>query len=62
MGRARCTCTPGGNKFARDLDLEPGYQLTFLYEGNGEMVGKVFDDTSCCRHYHTDESGLNPDN
>jgi hypothetical protein len=44
------------DKFARDLSLEPGCQLTFLYEGGGEMIIKVFDDTACCRHYHTSES------
>ncbi|KAK1616773.1 hypothetical protein QYE76_022290 [Lolium multiflorum] len=40
-------------KFARDLALEPGCQLTFLYEGDGEMIVKVFDATACRRHYHT---------
>ncbi|KAK1617068.1 hypothetical protein QYE76_022585 [Lolium multiflorum] len=49
----------GWDKFARDLALEPGCQLTFLYEGDGEMIVKVFDDTACRRHYHTGESGSN---
>jgi hypothetical protein len=31
--------------------------LTFLYEGDVEMIIKVFDKISCCRHYHTNESG-----
>ncbi|KAK1644636.1 hypothetical protein QYE76_062441 [Lolium multiflorum] len=43
----------GWDKFARDLALEPGCQLTFLYEGDGEMIIKVFDDTACHKHYHT---------
>ncbi|KAK1664784.1 hypothetical protein QYE76_052943 [Lolium multiflorum] len=46
----------GWGKFACDLALEPGCQLTFLYEGDGEMVVKVFDDMACRRHYHTSES------
>jgi hypothetical protein len=36
----------GWDKFARDLALELGCQLTFLYEGDDEMIVKVFDDTS----------------
>jgi hypothetical protein len=51
----------GGDKFARDLALEPDYQLTFLYEGDGEMIVMVFNDTSCRRHYHTSESGSDND-
>ncbi|KAK1610132.1 hypothetical protein QYE76_033805 [Lolium multiflorum] len=51
----------GWDKFARDLDLEPGCQLTFLYEGDGEMIVKAFDDTACRRHYHTDDSGSDTD-
>ncbi|KAK1610154.1 hypothetical protein QYE76_033827 [Lolium multiflorum] len=30
----------GWDRFARDLALEPGCQLTFLYEGDGEMIVK----------------------
>jgi hypothetical protein len=52
----------GWDKFAQDLALEPGFRLTFLYEGGGEMIVKVFDDTSCHRHYHTGESGSDTDN
>jgi hypothetical protein len=36
--------------------------FTFLWEGDDEMIVKVFDKTSCRRHYHTDESGENTDN
>ena len=35
--------------------------LSFIYQGDGEMAVKVFDDTACCRHYHTDDSGENSD-
>jgi hypothetical protein len=31
-----------------------GCVLTIRYEGNDEMRVKVFDDTSCRWHYHTD--------
>jgi hypothetical protein len=51
----------GWDKFARALALEPGCQLSFLYEGGGEMIVKVFADTACRRHYHTDESCLDTD-
>jgi hypothetical protein len=51
----------GWDKFARDLALEPDCQLTFLYEGDGVMIVKVFDDTSYRRHYHTGESGSDTD-
>jgi hypothetical protein len=47
----------GWDKFARAHNLEVGCLLIFLYEGDGEMIVKVFDKTSCPRHYHTDESG-----
>ncbi|KAK1602413.1 hypothetical protein QYE76_016742 [Lolium multiflorum] len=43
----------GWDKFARDLVLEPGCQLTFLNKGDREMIIKVFDDTACRMHYHT---------
>ncbi|KAK1663503.1 hypothetical protein QYE76_051662 [Lolium multiflorum] len=56
-GRGKMSLQPGWDKFGRDLALEPGCQLTFLYEREGEMIVKVFDNTSCRMHYHTDESG-----
>jgi hypothetical protein len=49
-------------KFARAHHLEAGYLLTFLYEGDGEMIVKVFDKTSCSMHYHTNESNEDTDN
>jgi hypothetical protein len=51
----------GWGKFARDLDLEAGCQLTFLYEGDNEMSVEVFDDISYRGHYHTGESGSDTD-
>ena len=29
----------------------------FFYEGDGNMIVKVFDDESCRVHYHGDDSG-----
>jgi hypothetical protein len=49
------------DKFARAPNLEADCMLTFLYEGDGEMIVKVFDKTSRRRHYHTDESGEDTD-
>jgi hypothetical protein len=60
-GQGKMYLHTGWGKFARDLALEPGCQLTFLYEGDGEMVVKVFDDTACRRHYHTGESESDSD-
>jgi hypothetical protein len=34
--------------------------VNFKWEGDVELRVKVFDDTSCCRHYHND--GSNDDN
>jgi hypothetical protein len=31
--------------------------VTFLYEGDIEMIIKVFNETSCRSHYHTNEFG-----
>src|SRR4051812_45819882 len=45
----------GWEKFARAHCVAPGCVLHFAYEGDGEMAVKVFDETSCRRHYHTDE-------
>lgn len=52
----------GWDKFARADNLEAGCLLTFLYEGDGEMIVKVFDKTSYHRHYHTDKSSEDTNN
>jgi hypothetical protein len=51
----------GCDKFARAHNLDASCLLTFLYEGNDEMIIKVFDKISCRRHYHMDESGEDTD-
>jgi hypothetical protein len=49
------------DKSTRAHNLEVGCVLTFLYEDVGEMIVKLFDKTSCRRHYHMDESGEDTD-
>ena len=56
-GQGKMYLHTGWEKFARAHNLAAGCLLTFLYEGDGEMAVKVFDETACCRHYHTDDSG-----
>jgi hypothetical protein len=50
------------DKFARDHNLEVRWLLHYLYEGDGDMSVRVFDDSSCRRHYHGDDSGEESDN
>ncbi|KAK1618007.1 hypothetical protein QYE76_023524 [Lolium multiflorum] len=40
-GQGKMYLHMGWDKFARDLALEPGCQLTFLYEEDGEMIVKL---------------------
>nr|XP_051214348.1 B3 domain-containing protein Os03g0212300-like [Lolium perenne] len=42
-------------KFARYHDPQAGCVLTFSYLGDGDISVKVFDGTSCRRHYHGDD-------
>jgi hypothetical protein len=49
------------DKFARVRNREDDCLLTFLYEGDDEMIVKVFDNISCRRQYHTNESGRETD-
>ncbi|KAK1628676.1 hypothetical protein QYE76_002991 [Lolium multiflorum] len=60
-GQGKMYLHTGWDKFACDLELEHGCQFTFLYEGDGEMIVKVFDNTACRKHYHTGESGSDTD-
>ncbi|XP_051229253.1 B3 domain-containing protein Os03g0212300-like [Lolium perenne] len=45
----------GWEKFARFHGLQVGCVLTFSYQDDEKMSVKVFDDTSCRRHYHGDD-------
>jgi hypothetical protein len=60
-GQGKMYLHTGWDKFARYLDLEPGCQLIFCYDGDGDMVVKVFDGTSCRRYYHISESSSSTD-
>jgi hypothetical protein len=54
-GRDNIYLYTGWEKLSRSRDLEAGCVLTFCYEGDDNMSVKVFDDTSCHRHYHADD-------
>ncbi|KAK1697291.1 hypothetical protein QYE76_013988 [Lolium multiflorum] len=54
-GRGKMYLHTGWEKFARYHDLQAGCVLTFSYLGDADMSVKVFDDTSCRRHYHGDD-------
>ena len=60
-GQGKMYLHTGWEKFARAHNLAAGCLLTFLYEGDGEMAVKVFDETACRRHYHTDDSDEDSD-
>ena len=47
----------GWEEFAREHNVEVGCLVHFFYEGDGNMIVKVFDDESCRVHYHGDDSG-----
>nr|XP_051196884.1 B3 domain-containing protein Os03g0212300-like [Lolium perenne] len=53
-GRAKMYLHTGWEKFARYHDLEAGCVLAFSYLGDADMSVKVFDDTRCRHHYHSD--------
>jgi hypothetical protein len=46
---------------ARTHNLEVGYLLHYLYEGDGDMTVRVFDDSSCRRHCRNDDSAEDTD-
>nr|XP_051221943.1 B3 domain-containing protein Os03g0212300-like [Lolium perenne] len=53
-GSGRMYLHTGWEKFTRFKDLQAGCVLNFCYQGGEERSVKVFDDTSCRRHYHDD--------
>ncbi|KAK1619373.1 hypothetical protein QYE76_024890 [Lolium multiflorum] len=54
-GRGEMYLHTGWEKFTCYHDLQAGCVLTFSYLGDADMSVKVFDDTSCRRHYHGDD-------
>ena len=47
----------GWEEFAREHKVEVGCLVHFFYEGDWNMIVNLFDDESCCVHYHGDDSG-----
>ncbi|KAK1603956.1 hypothetical protein QYE76_027629 [Lolium multiflorum] len=45
----------GWRRFVRSHAIEAGHFVDFKYNFHGEFSVKVFEKTTCCRHYHTDE-------
>ena len=58
-GEGKMFLSSGWEEFAREHNIEVGCLVQFSYEGDGNMVVKVFDDgdsESCRVHYHGDDS------
>ena len=51
-GRGKLYMHIGWEEFARVHNLTVGCVLTFIYEGDGQMSVKIFDDTCCRRRYN----------
>jgi hypothetical protein len=60
-GQRKMYLHTGWEKFSRIHNMEVGCLVNFLYEGDDEMSVKVFNDESCCMHYHDDEYGDDSD-
>jgi hypothetical protein len=45
----------GRRRFARSHAIEAGHFFVFKYDGHGDFIVKVFDETMCSRHYHSDK-------
>ena len=56
-GQGKMWLASGWEEFAREHNVEEGCLVHFFYEGDWNMVVKVFDDESCRVHYHGGESG-----
>ncbi|XP_051221641.1 B3 domain-containing protein Os03g0212300-like [Lolium perenne] len=54
-GREKMYLHTGWEEFARFYGLQAGCVLTFSYQGDEQVSVKVFDGTSCRRHYHGDD-------
>jgi hypothetical protein len=63
-GQGKIYLDTGFDKFTRDHSVEVGCLLHFIYEGEGKenMSFRVFDESSCRRHYHGDDSDEDNDN
>ncbi|KAK1632769.1 hypothetical protein QYE76_007084 [Lolium multiflorum] len=45
----------GWRHFARSHVIEVGHFIVFKYDSHSVFTIKVFDETMCRRHYHSDE-------
>jgi hypothetical protein len=45
----------GCRRFTRSHAIEAGHFVVFKYDGHDDFSAKVFDETMCRRHYHSDE-------
>ncbi|KAK1667964.1 hypothetical protein QYE76_056123 [Lolium multiflorum] len=46
----------GWRRFARSHAIEAGHFVVFKYDGLGDFIVKVFDETMCRCHYHSDKN------
>ncbi|KAK1613190.1 hypothetical protein QYE76_036863 [Lolium multiflorum] len=44
----------GWRRFTRSHAIDVGHFVVFKYDGHDDFSVKVFDETMCRRHYHTD--------
>jgi hypothetical protein len=45
----------GCRRFTRSHAIEAGHFVVFKYDGHDDFSAKVFYDTMCRHHYHSDE-------
>ncbi|KAM0927878.1 hypothetical protein ACQ4PT_002124 [Festuca glaucescens] len=45
----------GWRRFARSHAIDVGHFVVFKYDGHSDFNVKVFDETMCRHHYHSDE-------
>jgi hypothetical protein len=45
----------GGRRFARSHAMDVGHFAVFKYDGHDDFNVKIFDESMCCHHYHSDE-------
>jgi hypothetical protein len=54
-GKRQTFLYKGWRCFARSHAIDVGHFVVFKYDGYGEFIVKVFDETMCHRHYHSYE-------
>ena len=56
-GQGGMFLSTGWEVFAREHNVDVGCLVHFFYEGNDNIIVKIFDDECCRVHYHGDDSG-----